>query len=684
MTLSLDLAQVYDVECFPNCFTLTAEPLYNDQRATWEISDYRDDSGLLRQWFNWLNAGQIPMIGFNNESYDYAIIHFIWNNPGCSAQDIYAKNQAYFESQRKGDNFAHTIWPRDRFAPQIDLFKIHHFDNKAKTTNLKALEINMRAENVMESTVPFGQPVTAEQVDTDVIPYNCNDVSETKRFAHISMGAINFRIGLIDQFGVEVLNYNDTKIGEKMLEQRLGTDVCYKQVPYIDRFGNERFRKQKRQTVRSSIRLADIIFPYVQFTNPEFQRVHQFMLAQTLTPDDLDDPDATIKTKGVFTNLTAQVGGLTFYFGTGGVHASVDGQRFEATDEWPIRDIDVEGLYPRLAIVNRLAPEHLGEAFIGEYAKIPAERKTHAKGTYQNAALKLAANGAWGKSNSKYSVFYDPRYAMTIPINGQLLICMLAEWLLTVPTITLIQANTDGITYRIHRDYMDAAKAIERQWQDYTQLTLEDASYSRMWIRDVNNYIAEYTDGKLKQKGAYWHPDPLDYEHSISTASPPCWYKDLGNIVSVRAAVAAMVHGIDPAVFIRAHSDPFDFMMRAKVDRQSMLIHDDREVQRVTRYYVAREGRAMVKVSPPPAGAVVGAYKRKNGVSEADYRRVMDAGNWEWNADVCTGNKSRYEDRRTAIQAGWNVAICNVASHFRFDNVNYDFYMNEAKKLIIA
>lgn len=672
MTLSLNHAQVYDVESFPNCFTLSAETLYGNDKRVYEISDYRDDRQLLIAWFNWLHQTQTPMIGFFSETYDYPMVHFIYTNPHATAQEIYAKSQSIVTSQER---FGHIIWPRDRFAPQIDLAKVHHFDNKAKTTSLKALQINMRSDTVMESPVPFGKPVTAEEVDIAVLPYNLHDVTETKRFAHISMSALEFRIGLIEQFGIEVLNYNDVKIGVKMLEQRLGDNVCYTW---------DSGRKRQRQTVRYQIPLRNIIFPYVQFNNPEFQRVLEFMREQVLTPDDLDDPDAPIVTKGVFKNLSANVGGLAFYFGTGGVHASVEQQRFQATGDWLIRDIDVAALYPNIAIQNRLAPEHLGEAFIAEYAKIPAERSLHAKGTYQNGALKLAANGPWGQSNNKFSVFFDAQYAMTIPINGQLMLCMLAERLVTVPTVQLIQVNTDGITYRIHRDHLPTAQAYEKQWETYTKLTLEDASYSRMWIRDVNNYVAEYTNGKLKQKGAYWHPDPRDYFNSISTASPPCWYKDLGNIVSTRAAIAAMVQGVDPELFIRCHTDPFDFMMRVKVDRSSRLMLGDAEIQRTTRYYVARDGLAMVKISPPPVGCTPGAYKKANGVTMQQYVSVMNETRGEWDERVCTKNRSKYEDRRTAIQAGWKVAECNDVRNFQFDNLNYDWYVQEAKKLIIA
>jgi hypothetical protein len=490
------------------------------------------------------------------------------------------------------------------------------------------------------------------------------------------MSAINFRIGLIPQFGVDVLNYNDTKIGSKILEQRLGDNVCY------DRSSG---RKTPRQSPRYRIALADIIFPYIRFNNPEFQRVLDYMRAQVLTPDDIDDPEAVIKTKGVFSDLKATVGGIEFYFGTGGIHGSVINQRFVATEEWPIRDIDVAGLYPNIAIVNRLAPEHLGEAFIKEYAQLPIERAKYKKGTVENASFKLGGNGVYGHSNNKFSVFYDPKFTMTITINGQLMLCMLAEWLCTVPTFQIIQINTDGITYRIHRDYEPQAAVICKQWEAFTLLTLEDANYSRMWIADVNTYVAEDVDGKLKQKGRLWYPDPLNYAASISEASPPAWHKDLSALVTVRAAVAAMVHGIDPETFIRAHSDPFDFMCRVKADRASHLLLGGRQVQNTTRYYVALDGAPLVKNSPPAKGALIGTYKRRNGLTDIEYSQIAaTVPPGVHDPRIHTANKSKHDNRMTAMQAGWNIAECNDARAFRFDNVNYQWYINEAKKLIIV
>lgn len=672
--ITLDLAQTWDCECLPNVFTLTAAPLYGEGYSTWEISEYRDDRVQLLQWFKWLQQNNVPMIGFNNEGYDYPLAHLIMTNPRVTYQQLHEKSQAIINSGYGDNRWAHTIWPRDRFAPQIDLYKLHHFDNKAKTTSLKALQFAMRSPSVVESALPFDRNVTAEEIERDLIPYNKHDVLETKRFAHYSLDAINFRLGLIPQFGIECLSWNDTKIGEKMLEQRLGDEVCYDW---------SSGRKQRRQTVRSSVALRDIVFPYVKFENPEFQRVHQFMLDQVLTPADLDDPDSPIQTKGVI-KVTAHVGGLEFHFGTGGMHACLPPQVLRSDDDWVVRDIDVAGLYPNLSNVNQLAPAHLGGAFITEYAKLPIERKQHAKGTGLNALFKLAGNGAWGKSGNMYSFLYDLNYFLSMPINGQLLICMLAEQLLVVPTIKLISVNTDGITYYIKREHLPQAQEIEKRWEQFTCLTLEDAEYAGIWIADVNSYVAKYADGSLKQKGRYWHPDPLDYAGSISTASPPSWHKDHSNIVSTRAAVAAMVHGVDPETYIRLHSDPYDFMLRCKVGRQDSLILGNREVQRVTRYYVSTRGEQMVKISPPVAGGVIGQWKRANTVTKAAYDAEMQRTGGEWSEAVCTKNRSKYTERRTMIQSGWKLRECNDASVFDWSDVDYSYYVAEAKKLVIA
>jgi len=645
-------------------------------RAVWEISPFRDDRQPLMQFFQYLAQNQIPMIGFNNVHFDYPVCHFLFKNPFATAEQIYDKAMSIINSN---DSFAHTIWPNDRFAPQIDLFKIHHFDNRAKSTSLKALQINMRSESVVDLPIEVGTVLNKQQIDELLVPYNDHDVDETQRFAIFSMDAINFRISLIPQFGIDVLNWNDTKIGEQMVIQRLGDGLCY------DRSSG---RRRTRQTPRHQIALNDIILPYISFQHPEFQRVLDYLRGQVLRSEEINtfgEEAPTLRTKGVFTGLKAHVGGMDFYFGVGGIHGSVSSQRIEPHPDYLIRDIDVASLYPSIAIVNHLAPAHLGEAFVQIYSELPKERKKWQKEKGKKCAeanaLKLASNGVYGKSNSMYSPFYDPQFTMSITINGQLLLCMLAERLLTIPTLNLIQINTDGATYTIRKDYEPHAAAVCREWEKLTNLVLEDADYNRMFIRDVNNYIGEYKDGSLKLKGAYWTPDPTKYHESISNAQPPAWYKNLSNCVSVRAAVAQMVYGIDVETFIKMCTNPFDFICGVKIKRSDKLLWGTTEIQRMTRYYVSTDGAPLVKIAPP-VGAV-GGFKKANGVTDAEYDRVMRETGGQWDMRVCTKNKSKYEARETQVVAGYNVTVANNIKDFRFDNINYDWYIAEARKLLI-
>jgi hypothetical protein len=59
----------------------------------------------------------------------------------------------------------------------------------------------------------------------------------------------------------DVVNWSDTKIGSKILEQRLGDDVCYTW---------ENGHRETRKTRRDRIALADIIFPISGSPTPSF------------------------------------------------------------------------------------------------------------------------------------------------------------------------------------------------------------------------------------------------------------------------------------------------------------------------------------------------------------------------------------------------------------------------------
>lgn len=651
---------IYDIETYPNFFSLTAETLDRDDMFAWEISPRRNDLQSLWEWLRYLQHNRIEMIGFNNVHFDYTLIHYLLTQTAaCTAEFLYAVCQRIF------NNSEPRIWENQRLIPQIDLFLINHFDNEARRTSLKALQFAMRSDSIEDLPIEPGTILTFEQMDT-IRTYNAHDVKETKRFALKCAEHIEFRRKLASgesalQLTGDVMNFNDTKIGKQYLIQQLGEEVCYTRV---QREGEAKPTRQPRQTHRASINIGEIILPYVRFQHPEFNRILEWFRSQTIT-----------QTKGAIKDVSCNINGFEFVFGTGGIHGSVERKYYAIDKHHIIKDIDVTSLYPSLGIENNLYPEHLGAGFPPKYASMKTQRISYKKGTPENAMLKLALNGVYGDSNSPFSPFYDPRYTMSITINGQLSICMLAEMVMQVPTVELIQVNTDGVTVKMRKEWESTFDYVCRQWESITRLTLESAMYSRMWIRDVNSYVAEYTDGKVKLKGAYWYPTKeKEYDG--------WWHKDYSAMIVQKAVHTALVHGVNPADMVRCGTDAFDFMLRSKVDRGTTLYIGDRPQHgRITRYFITREGEHSYTSRPPVTGATLGAFCKARERTWAEYNQFDP---FVWNAAVHTKNKSVYKMRETAVQDGWKIQECNRADRFDWSRLNYDWYIAEANKLMIS
>lgn len=653
----------YDIETYCNVFTFTAVHAVTKQVWVFEISFRRNDAELLRLFIDRCRELDCRWVGFNNIGFDYPVVHFIYLNPWVGVAEIYAKAMEIINSFNK---FGHLIWESDHLVKQIDLFKIHHFDNKAKSTGLKILEFNMRMHNIEDLPFPVGIDLTSEQIDV-LLRYNLHDVKATLLFLERSRSAIALRESLSEKFGTTMMNCSDVKIGEKILVHQIESMgiQCHEWV---------NGKKKKRQTLRTSINLGEVIFPYVSFERVEFENIRRHLAGKVIT-----------ETKGVFKELTATVDGIDYHFGTGGIHASIESQIIRSDEQYQIVDVDVASFYPNLAIKNDLFPAHLGREFCDAYLEVYHTRKTYPKGSPENEAFKLALNGAYGGSNNEYSPFYDPFYTMSITINGQLLLCMLTEQLLKTPGLRMIQANTDGVTYLCPRQYIEHTRAVCRWWEQLTGLELEEAFYSRMFIRDVNSYIAEKEDGKLKRIGAYAHQTA---EQNPGTRELP-HHKDWSARVVQLAAEAALVRGEDIRTFITYHNDIFDFFLRTKVPRSASLEWGGQQVGNIVRYYISNGGHPLEKVMP--AAGPIGAYKRANGLTDEFYRSVLAEVGDAWDARIHTKNKSTYQERRIGIHTGWKVDICNNldslldppdGGDWMVTNLNFEWYIKEAEKLV--
>ena len=717
-TMDLTRDWIWDIETYKSAFTFSIIRADGEHSKVFEVSRRMNEIDRVFKCIDFLRENNCRMVGFNSIGFDYPILHelLIKRNslPDAGktiAVMIHKLAQKQIESFK--DGFGHSIKPEDEFVKQVDLYRIWHFNNKARSTGLKMLEFNMRLNNIEDLPFAIEANLTDSEIDK-LKQYNQHDVNCTLAFYKESISQISFRDDLSVKLGKDFTNADDTKIGAEYFQMKLEEQG-------VKLYRYENGKRVLNQTKRPKIKLSECLFDYYDFKRPEFIAVHEWFARQVITEtkgvfSDLDEASLgdvakyaeleqkKIRFKGVptekdivlfmkehplgwieeqelkateylfdsegnhvmyqpldddgnpkgkpkkqrvtkksywgcwreATTLNIIVDGFRFDFGLGGIHGSLSNKIAKETPKYLIRDADVSSMYPNIAISNRVYPEHLGETFCDIYSDMYEQRKSFAKGTPENAMLKLALNGTYGKSNDKYSVFYDPKFTMSITINGQLSLCLLAEKLLEIPELKIIQVNTDGITVACPREHEEQYKSICKLWEKQVKLDLEFADYSKMFIRDVNSYIALYTNGKIKRKGAYQYEDLG-------------WHQNQGGLIIPMAAEANMLTGVDIREYVKKHTNKFDFMLRTKVPRSSKLVIVDesgveKQQQNICRYYISKKGGKLVKIMPPLEGDT--------------------------------------EDRRLGIDTDWLVSTCNNIVDFKWD-IDYEYYVSEAEKLVI-
>lgn len=591
---------VYDLEVFPNFFSCSALDVMTQERVIMYLYT-REQGTPLQDIINWLKNQVSGLIGYNNLNYDYPVLHQIllsapsWIAQECSPENICSKIYQISKSIISED---YSSIPDYRtLIPQLDLYAIHHFDNPAKRTSLKDLEIAMRWDRVQDLPHPFDHLVRLEEI-ADILEYNMNDVLATYAFYKHSSGEINLRKQLTVEYQINLINANDPKIGSeifaKLLSQRLGIPIK---------------ELRKLRTYRDSITLDELVLPTVNFTTPKFQSLLANIRSQVIT-----------ETKGAMKNTVVHKG-FKYDFGLGGLHGCTKAGVQLATPEMMICSCDVASLYPSIAINNGYYPEHLGEDFVEVYRDIRDQRLAAKKAgnKVKDGGLKLAINGCYGKSNDQYSFLYDPQFTMSITVNGQLLLAMLCERLQEISTLLMV--NTDGIECLVRVEHFRLYLDICAQWELETGLVLEQATYDKLVIRDINNYIG-VSGKKVKLKGAF----------EIDKG----WYKDTSSKVVAKAIYAYYVDGVDPREFIRSHTDIYDFCNRFKATHGwhsetrclgEYAVTSERH-QKTNRYYMSTRGKRFYKVHQDGRQQLIEAVGEvvifNNYVPMEDYRLDYD------------------------------------------------------------
>lgn len=592
---------IYDLETYSNFFC----GVFQNHEGTkvFEISSRRNDSKeLLKFYTTQINYA----IGFNNLGFDAQVLEYLIENPDSTPEELFR----FVQSKLIGDDNKFKPYAEHKLSvPQIDLYLINHFNNKARATSLKWLEFQIDYPNIQD--LPYKFDTVLEDYEMDhVLEYCKNDVDATREFANRCKSLITLRLQQQQQYpDLNIRNKSDSSLGELIFLQFMA-----------DTMGVDKKELKEQRTHRGPIKVSDILLPYINFKTPEFQELLEFY--------------KNAESGGIARSVVYQ--GLTYEFGEGGLHASWENRIFEADSEYMILDLDVSSFYPNLAIVNGYRPEHLGDAFSKVYKDIYEKRKQFAKGTVENLSYKLLLNSVYGKSGDEHSFLFDKKMTLSICINGQLLLTMLAERLSFIPDLTVIQANTDGITVKFKRSDIDKVNDVAQRWQKLTSLELEDAEYDKMVISNVNNYAARYAGtGKIKEKGGLYATTTEFHKNKSQNVVRIALREFFFNDVPVEDTIRNHIKSSPNAIY--------DYCLGRKVkwNQQFVLIKGMNETkidQKVIRYYMT-------------------------------------------NCDSTIMMKKYDDGRIESVNKGYRPKLFQTYSEESDYGIDFDFYINEAYKV---
>jgi len=381
------------------------------------------------------------MIGFNNLNYDYPLLHRILTGN----IKFHTTEQFIFDLHVASREIINSEWsaiaPWNVLISQLDLFKIHHFDNEVKRTSLKWVEFVMWFSNVED----MGKYTVDSLEDiANILSYNLNDVEATEAFYYLTKDDIDLRKELEKEFGIPLMNANDPKIG---------SDIFLHEI--AKRTGRDKKDIKQLRTHRSSVLLEDVIVPYAQYESEEMNR---FLASFRKIRVHHGKDEAA--------NKEISYKGFTYSFGLGGIHGATKPGVYVSNELYTIHSIDVSSYYPNLAISNRFYPEHLGEVFCEIYREA-YERRAKAKKLALKAivsGLKLALNGVFGKSGEVNSFLLDIKFLLSITINGQILLTMLSEKFQN-RGFEILMINTDGMEVKVPVGREEEFISMCKEWE---------------------------------------------------------------------------------------------------------------------------------------------------------------------------------------------------------------------------
>lgn len=586
---------IMDYETIVNCFIAVFEAYDRDERKVFVINRDRNDALAFIKFLDECIVSDSWHFGYNNIAFDAQITQYILVNREAilkgSSDEVTMMIAQYAGTviNKSRNNEFHDFREEDFSIKVIDIFKLNHWDNPAKRSSLKWIQYSLDWNNVQEMPHKHTNPVLTDEVLNDLIGYCINDVASTKNIFHykdengveVMKEQIRLRSELSKQYGINLYSASEPRISKEMFLH----------------FLSERLNQDKRtirgyRTSRNKIQISDVLLPYIDFYTPEFKAMFNWF--KNLSIEIREENTSDTENKGP--KYTMHYKGVETVYGLGGLHGCAKPGIYEATDDMILVTADVTSFYPNLAIRNKWSPAHIkNDVFCELYEWFFEERKKYPKGSTLNYLFKIILNSTYGLSKNVYSFLYDPMFTFRITINGQLLLSMLYEMVITrIPNAEAIMQNTDGCEFIIPKEYRGMFESICKEWEQMTNLELELDEYKKMIISDVNNYIAMYKkEGKEpKCKGRF-------------EFSNLALHKNKSYQVVPKALYAYFVNGIDPKQYIESNRNIYDYCAGAKIKGDWHFVerkvidgcYIENQLQNLVRYYISKHGVKIIKCS---------------------------------------------------------------------------------------
>ena len=416
-------------------------------------------------------------VGFNSENFDRPLIAAALM--GCDAHDIKRVATAIIRDEMRS-------WQTYKEFG-IDFIEYDHIDlievAPGVMISLKTYAGRMGYKTMVDMPFHHDQDLTPEQLPV-LRKYCFNDLGVTKELFCELKEQLALRKEMTETYGIDLRSKSDAQIAEAILKSQVGMGKAKKEIPSLVTYSMPDIIKTRNSGLLELITRLEACSFKINYANgsPEL-------------PDFLND-------EYVFGKGTYQVG-------LGGLHSTHDkGLYLEATDDFIISDFDVASYYPNIMLKAGMTPRlpgWQGEKFIEEYRTI-YDMRMAAKRSGNKAvanALKIVLNGTFGKLGSIYCPFYSPDLMLAVTLTGQLNLLTLIVELDKLKDVKCQSANTDGIIVTYPPKMRDDVLTVFSRNAKRTGFEYEETRYTKVGMKDVNNYLALGTDGKVKRKGLY-------------------------------------------------------------------------------------------------------------------------------------------------------------------------------------